>query len=151
MKRNLSIQLKAAFLLVVFFLNTVIGFACSFGFNMGFNSSHHQTDETFETHKHYPGGTLHQEHNGLFSHHHPAKESKENCCNDQAVKFEKVNKLVPESLNTIVSPTFYNALPSSFYFGAFAPSTKTLHSKYFERSHHPPISDIRIAIQSFQV
>ena len=41
MKKNSSIQLKAAFLLIVFALNTVLGFACSMGLDMGYNKSHH--------------------------------------------------------------------------------------------------------------
>lgn len=36
MKSTISIKIKAAFLLVVFALNTVVGFACSLGVDMGF-------------------------------------------------------------------------------------------------------------------
>lgn len=44
MKRNISIQLKAVFLLIVFCMNTITGFACGVGFDMGFNKKHHHDD-----------------------------------------------------------------------------------------------------------
>jgi hypothetical protein len=46
MKRNKSIQVKAAILLVVFSLNTVIGFACSIGLDKVFAFSEHHAKET---------------------------------------------------------------------------------------------------------
>ena len=63
MKRNISIQLKAAFLLLVFAFNTVVGFACAVGINMGFNAPHHHDEEeAIETtvHHHHAGGKAHQ-------------------------------------------------------------------------------------------
>lgn len=41
MKPPRAIQYKALFLLVTFSMNTVVGFACSMGVDMGFNSHHH--------------------------------------------------------------------------------------------------------------
>ena len=41
MVKTHSIQIKAAFLLIVFVTNTIVGFACSMGLDMGFNSKHH--------------------------------------------------------------------------------------------------------------
>ena len=55
MKRKLSIQLKAAFLLLVFAFNTLIGFACAIGIDMGFNSSNHHDEEATEVHVHADG------------------------------------------------------------------------------------------------
>ena len=66
MKRSPSIQLKAAFLLIVFSLNTVVGFACSVGLEMGFNSSHHQEEKAAITHKH---DNSHQHDDAVVDHH----------------------------------------------------------------------------------
>ena len=55
MKRNLSIQIKAATLLLVFAMNTLIGFACAVGVDMGFNRPHHQDEEIAKVHVHSDG------------------------------------------------------------------------------------------------
>ena len=53
MKTSKTIKYKALFLLISFSLNSVVGFACSLGVDMGFNSSHHshEGEEEYE-HKH---------------------------------------------------------------------------------------------------
>jgi len=88
MKKRRSIQLKAAFLMIVFSLNTLIGFACAVGINMGFNTSHHHEDEATEAvvHIHKDGKKhVHHEdakhHDGSDKDH--AKNGKDNCCNDK--------------------------------------------------------------------
>ncbi len=48
MNKKISIQIKAAFLIGVFSLNTVIGFACAIGIDIGFNTAHHHDDEATE-------------------------------------------------------------------------------------------------------
>ena len=126
MERNRSIQLKAALLLVVFALNTLVGFAYSLG------HSHH-----------YDQGA---------NHDHNSKTGKNNCCNDQVVKFAQIDKSTPQSLNAGISPIFFTVFISSFYnIDLLLTSQTQISSKYFLRSYHPPISDIRIAIQSFQI
>ena len=55
MKKNISIQVKAAFLLFVFALNTAVGFACSIGMDMGFNATHHKDGEASSIHVHADG------------------------------------------------------------------------------------------------
>ena len=72
MKRNKSIQLKAAFLLIVFSLNTVIGFACAVGLDMGFNSHHHCQENAIKTE-----GNHH--HDEADVHHHQPNNEKDNC------------------------------------------------------------------------
>ena len=143
MKKNIPIRLKAAFLLIVFSMNMVIGFACAVGIDMWFNTQHH--DETgIMTHEdshHHDKGAKHQK----------SKGCKDNCCNDHVIKFSKIDKSLPHSfagLNAI----FLIALTSSFYnIDILQTSTGSTNIKYFVRSHHPPIPDIRIAIQSFQI
>jgi hypothetical protein len=153
MKRNISIQLKAAFLLLVFAFNTAVGFACAIGVDMGFNAHHHDEEAT-EIHVH-ANGTQHEHHKKTANHHHEEnkKEKKEDggCCNDSVIKFSQTDKSVPQS-NSILSPVFFTAFIATHYnIDIFNSSQVTASIKYFARSYHPPIPDIRIAIQSFQI
>ena len=78
MKRNISIQLKAALLLIVFSLNTVIGFACAMGVDMGFNTHHHDEEEATETTVHvHADGKKHQHHNEAAKHYHDSNKDSE--------------------------------------------------------------------------
>ena len=145
MKRKFSIQLKAAFLVIVFSLNMVIGFACAMGLDMGFNHKHHhEGDETIIQ------KTSHH-HDEADNDHHKSKDGKDNCCNDQVMKFTQLDKSMPQSLDA-VNPTFLTAFVSAYCgIDVFYTSYFDTSIKYFVRSYHPPIPDIRIAIQSFQI
>ena len=76
MNISISIKLKAAFLLTVFVLNTVVGFACSVGLDMGYNSKHHLEVETVQNTDAYSKGhtafakTSHNHEVATHSHHH---------------------------------------------------------------------------------
>ena len=147
MKRSPSIQLKAAFLLIVFSLNTVVGFACSVGLEMGFNSSHHQEEKAAITHKH---DNSHQ-HDDAVVDHHQSEKTKDNCCKEEVIKFAKVDKVAPKSLDFSFPPVFFATFLSSFYHLDASLSYQQPNSKYFVRSYHPTIPKIRIAIQSFLI
>ncbi len=157
MKGNISIQLKAAFLLIVFSLNTVIGFACAIGVDMGYNSKHHHDDdEATEAAVHvHADGKKHNHHNEAGNHQHKAdahksSNGKDNCCDDQVTKFSQLDKAVPQP--SVVNPILFTAFISSFYsIDILAASQVTKSTKYFVRGHHPPIPDILIAIQRFQI
>jgi hypothetical protein len=149
MKRNISIQLKAAFLILVFGLNTVVGFACAIGVDMSFNISHHH-DEATEISVHV--------HANDKKHHHEEKEDndanndkKENCCHYKVIKLSQTDKAVPQAAK-IVSPVFFTTFVAVYFKINIAyPSQVNIADKYFVLGHHPPIPDIRIAIQSFQI
>ena len=58
MKIRLSIKFKAIFLTIIFLLNTVVGFACTVGIDMGFNRGHHDDHSSVAKntpHSHPPG------------------------------------------------------------------------------------------------
>jgi hypothetical protein len=163
MNRNISIQLKAAILIIVFSLNTVIGFACAIGIDMGSNATHPHEEETTEAvvHNHKDGKKhVHEKeakHSDTKSHHHDvadnkkSKKSKDDCCNDKVIKFEQLDKAVAHSIK-LFSPNFFLPFLSSFYdIDILYVSYVNSGIKYFVRSHHPPIPDIRIAIRSFQI
>jgi len=157
-------RIKALFLLAVFSFNTVVGFACSVGVDMGFNSKHHHGDEPTEAvahihadgkkHIHYEKKNAH-DHNKSHHHdeplnHHKDGGDKDNCCNDQVLKFEQLDKSVPNGIN-LIHPIFLNAF-FDVYYSVPLPSLDIVKDiKQFVRSYHPPISDIRISIQSFQI
>ena len=154
MKNNISIQLKAAFLLIVFALNTVVGFACAIGIDMGFNTHHHDDmDMTATVHVHANGSkhAHHEEadHQDQVKHH--SGDEKDNCCKDKVTKITQADKAVPQSYSA-VHPVFFTAFLSAFYNVNFLSTFSIAKDvKPFVRSHHPPIPNIRIAIQSFQI
>lgn len=150
MKRKKSILLNAAFLLIIFSLNMIIGFACAVGLNMGFNAHHHDGNETamLKTPHHHNAS---QHHDEADNEHHKSKDGKDNCCNDQVMKFTQIDKSVPQTLKSI-SPAFITAFVSAWYgIDILYTSYSNTSIKYFVRSYHPPIADIRIAIRSFQI
>ncbi len=158
MKIRRSIQFKAAFLIIVFSLNTMIGFACAVGIDMGFNTSHHHDEEATEISVHvHSDGKKHIHHEAAKHYDEPDNDhhksnGKDNCCNDKVIKFNEVDKSASHSLNTGISPVFFTTFLTSFY-SANILYTSFINTaiNYFVRSYHPPISDIRIKVQSFQI
>ncbi len=150
---------------MLFALNTVVGFACSVGVNMGFNTKHHDGEKATEAvvHVHKDGKKhVHQEKNEKQSHdkshshdqahnHHEKSDNKGNCCNDKVNSFQQLDKSVPQTVN-VVHPFFFTAFVSIYYNIDILPHADIIKDiKPFVRSNHPPIADIRIAIQSFQI
>ncbi len=148
MNRKKSIQFKAAILLIVFSLNTVIGFACAVGLDMGFNSHHHEESAIEVTENHHHDKSHH--HDEADIHHHQTNNNKDNCCNDGVMKFQQVDKNIATSFS-LVNPLFFTSFLISYYnIDILSSNNRISEIKYFVRSH-PPIPDIRIAIQSFQI
>ena len=112
MNRNKSIQFKAAFLLIVFSLNTAIGFACAVGMDMGFKSSHHHEDSTIEVRENHHHDKSH--HGEEDFHHHQTDNNKDNCCKDAVMKFQQVDKNIATSFS-LINPLFFTSFPASFY------------------------------------
>lgn len=154
MKNNLSIQLKAAFLLAVFSLNIVVGFACSVGIDMGFNKHHHDNEMIAEQSDHH-----HSEMQADKSSYHNdevgkpnSKEDDGNCCKDKVTKIATADKSLPQSYSAIVNPVFFTPFVSTFYqVNIFSLYPENISVKHFVRSCPPTIQDIRIAIQSFLI
>jgi hypothetical protein len=176
LNKKFLIQLKAAFLLVVFSLNTISGFACAMGINMGFDSGQ-QPRSSARPHKSHPGNqtaassslseqangagqmygekschaTRGQSRNEVNNHGNSAGDNSRNCCGDKMIQFDKLDKSVVKYL-IIVNPVFPDVFVSAFFDvkGLFD-SRATTNIKYFVRSYHLPIPDIRVRIRSFQV
>ncbi len=148
MKRIPFIQLKAALLLIVFSLNTILSIACGVDIDMGFNTSHHPGKEATGIHVHADGK---KHHHDKKTGDHTQKQKKDNCCNDQVTRFSLSDKSVPQT-GTIISPVFPTAFIASYHDIALSYSSQVnLSTRYFVLGHHPPIPDILIAIQRFQI
>ena len=128
-KRN-SIQLKATFLLVVFAMNTIVGFACSLGINLGFKTSHHHDEEETTTLKVYihTDGKKHvhhevvEKHDYNIGHHHheeadkdKSNDDKDNCCHDKVIKLDQLDKSPAKTLN-YNQLIFFTTFVSVFYY-----------------------------------
>ena len=153
MKRNISIQLKAALLLIVFAMNTVLGFACAMGVDMGFNTKHHDGEATETTAHVHADGKKHQHHDEVTRHHHDSKEDskKGGCCNDGVIKFQSLDKSLAQSGNVTINTPVFVAMLSSFFRTEIFKQPQASATKYIVRFFHPPPPDIRIRIQSFQI
>lgn len=150
---NRSIQFKAAFLLVVFSLNTLVGFACSLGINMGFNTTHH-SEEAAKTsiHTHKDGKKHEHKHVSGKKQQHSHKEAtdkKDDCCKEKVVKIQIADKNLDHSQTIINPPVIF--LPGTIYQLPVYNIVKGNSQKYITSQFHPPPRDIRIAIRSFQI
>lgn len=180
MRKNKSIKLKAAFLLTVFALNTVVAFACSVGLNMGYNEKHHNERKegkiaSTHSHSHAPGtkphhhnttathsheGTAkhshaatgsHSHENATASHHHEQSNSEQDdCCTDNAIKFQTEDKKLQQAQNSVIKAPVFVAFLSAFLGFDLAPERTTTVTKFLVPQFYPP-PDIRIAIQSFLI
>ena len=151
MQSKVTIQVKAAFLLVVFSLNSILGFACSLGIDLGYNREHHSEKQRSSgiskegresDHCGFPAQE--DESNSTPSQHH-------DCCKDEVVKFTLSDKN-PVSSIKLDAPTHFALDVAAVYFLAIWNPQRVSTVHYYVQSDHPPIlKDIRIAVQSFQI
>lgn len=137
---------------MVFSMNSLAGFGCSIGMNMGYNETHHQhgAEPTKKSAEHH------------HDHHNKAPEQKENesndkrghedCCGD-VTKLNLADKSIVSN-STIPVPVFLIAFVSQFLLAEInAPSLLDNRTSYSLRrswSLHDH-TDLRIVIQSFQI
>ncbi len=146
-------SIRALFLLIVFSLNTVAGFACSFGLDMGYNTKHHeagkkalsQPHQHAQAHKHIHA---HKTINGAS-----LKGSKDDCCSNQVNDFTQLDKAVAYNNLLLQPPVFLIATLTNFFNYDKEESTSSVKSKFQTVRRWRPLNDtdIRIAIQSFQI
>lgn len=169
MKPPRAIQYKALFLLATFSMNTVVGFACSMGVDMGFNSKHHSHNDSKEhdhadadNHHEHDGNNSHNHHHGgAASHHHSdnssntasfTSQSEENCCKDFVAGFNSLDKQLAKQNST---------QPKIIYLSPFIISAFIIDANnskgYVQHLRIPPREidfsppDIRVFIQSFLI
>ncbi len=153
MTRSRTIQLKAIFLLVVFALNTLVGFACAIDLNMGFNTKHHHDhpDNTAITAHHHAGSQ--------HIHHHPARIVNEiraaedgNCCNNNVVQLSQLDKLLAQTVK-IGAEVPATLVQLHFLYQSYLPAFahNNTHLLQFVRPYVLSSRGIRVSIQSFQI
>ena len=158
---NSHTRLKAGLLFLLFALNSIVGFACAVGGGLGSNSDHHR-DEVAEIHIHKDGkehahhGANQPENAEKINHKDQGENDRDNsttaqnCCKDKVIKFDQLDKKIP---GTIAVPRIFETvfIHIFFYYSLASHTNVVKDVKKFVRSYHPPIPDIRIAIQSFQI
>jgi len=143
---------KAIFLLVIFLLNTVVGFACALGTEeIHDNDNHSHTKAAVHEHKDH-------QHNHAKGHEHqmtstpgldPLKEDP--CCKKVVNELTIQSKLIPETAKVLVNlPVIWLA---NYPYTLLVPtsSIERGQSGYIDHRYRPPNEDIRISIQSFQI
>jgi ABC-type Zn2+ transport system substrate-binding protein/surface adhesin len=170
MKPLRAIQYKALFLLITFSMNTVVGFACSLGVDMGFNSKHHShaggkqhEDSEADHHDEHDGNSSHGHQHEAISHHHSESDNdtntvsftsqdEENCCKDYIVGFNSLDKLLVKQNSTQQKIAWL----SPFIISAFISEANNAKG-YVQHLRIPPREidysppDIRVFIQSFLI
>lgn len=167
MKSPRAIQYKALFLLATFSINTVVGFACSLGVDMGFNSDHHSHDSDKQHehadaahHQEHDGNNSHSHHHGTASHHHSdndntvsfTSQDEENCCKDYVVGFNSLDKQLAKQNSTQPKITYLSSfIISAFVFDANNAKGYVQHLRIPPREIDFSPPDIRVFIQSFLI
>ncbi len=151
MKSTHSIKIKAVFLLTIFALNTVVGFACSMGIDMGFNAPHATKEINKTEHIHRDGNKhLHPTSSHKHQDHQKANTSqKDDCCKGKVVKLQSADKYIQYSKSNIGAPNFF--ITKGYSAISVHKSIVPDLQKYFACQFHPPPRDILIAIQRFQI
>ena len=147
MAKKTTIQLKAIFLLIVFSLNTVIGFACSVGVNMGFSGKSH----------HHHGKSHHHHHAHADSHkaksiNKSGATKAENCCSDDATRLSQSDKVL---VNVIYSGIEVPVTLIALHFLYISSHLSSFNSEITKIQEVRPYvlnsRGIRVSIQSFQI
>lgn len=155
MTRQRKNKIIGLILLLVFSLNTVVGFACSIGVDMGYNDKHHQHDASNKTADSHSHAGKHQHDHGKTSGDSNGVNNSKNetdCCTNGVTDFIKLDKSIAGTidLQPLVSLV---AFVSSFLLPAqesTLPETSTYG--YVRRSWRlSNDTDLRIVIQSFQI
>ncbi|RYY42835.1 MAG: hypothetical protein EOO06_20580 [Chitinophagaceae bacterium] len=159
MSRQQKNRIRALLLLMVFSLNTVAGFACSIGVDLGYNSKHHEHQEA-KPHSHSKPHSHDTAHQHKHKHSHKASGARVNnlknaddCCANDVTSFIKLDKSVVSNNLLLQQPIFLLAFTVSYFSGNISNIETSIKSKfpYLRRWRPPNDTDIRIAIQSFQI
>ena len=148
MNKTRTNQVKAFFLLFVFSLSTVVGFACAAGVDMGFNKHHHEENN-------FAISSINKEeehHHQQTSHHHGDKipSEKGGCCTNSVIEFQKLDKNTSLSSLVFFTPIF---VACNYHYNRInITGIETIASQRpIMRHYYPPPRDIRVSIQSFQI
>ena len=148
MTRQLKNKIRALVLLTIFSLNTVLGFACSVGVDMGYNTHHHAHGEKHshkQDHKH--------NHLNSISVKFTDASSKDDCCSNDVTRFSLLDKSVAANNLLIEAPVFILPFTSTFLSQSINESGLAVNSRFqfVRRSSFLNDTDIQMAIRRFQI
>ena len=152
MTHQVKNRIKALFLLVVFSLNTLVGFACSVGVDMGYNHNHHH-DENLH-HKHSDNdGTNHKRQHMLSTVGVKDAHSMDDCCSSDVTKFALLDKSVVDNNLHLGVPVFLLGLTITFPSPTINESGLAANStfQFARRSSFLNDTDIQTTIRRFQI
>ncbi len=143
-------KIIAVFFLMIFSASTITGFACSIGIDMGYNSKHH-VHEHNGSHASHDKGQIHHEEGGIGPSLFDTSDQ-DDCCTHSVAKFEQLDKRVADNQWTFQTPVFLLAFTSAYLNIIHTQKLAVNNSfNYWRRSCSLNDTDIRIAIQSFQI
>src|SRR2546423_1687196 len=126
-------KIIATFMLLVFSLNMVAGFACSIGLNLGYNRHHHHDDEmiSHQSHKHCLHPAAHHEHSQMGSDDLIVKAKDDDCCSGAVTKFAQLDKSIINNQFDLRAPVFLLAIISQFFYTSQKDKLFQLLSGYY--------------------
>lgn len=130
MNKKTIISLRACFLLVVFFLNTAIGFACAIQSDL-WSGGHHDMHD-------------------MHAMHHEQQKPPHQCCGDGMIKFEQLDKSKAQQDESVQLPVLVYLYPV-IHLSGLSQGYRNPLNKYVALRQNPPPTDIRVSIQSFQI
>ena len=148
---------KASLLLLVFSLNTIVSFACSFG--GVFHNFHHRNTATVE---HQPSHGIKHTHGDDHKHDHGKKSAhkhgdhkpgdhKDNCCSDSVTELQKQDKSLSRHIEAPHLSFVVLYVHSVFELFSVQSIEKTSFINKIRWRPSTTIQDLRIVIQSFQI
>jgi len=152
MKEHRKNIIRSFFLLLVFSLNTVAGFACSIGIDMGYNSNHHSKALSRTHTESYSHTGKHKCTNKQQATKKTKTSDSHDCCSNEVAKFIQLDKSVVGGLQ--LQPTLYLL---SFFTAFIVPeqtvSTITVNAQFQFARRSCFLNDINIqtAIRRFQI
>ncbi len=133
-------------------MNTIIGFGCAMGMDLGFNSNHHNKDQKIKKTIHvHANGHKHEHHPKANQHKHDEKKSseKDDCCNDKVIKFQTAEKNI--IAKKIIDAPAILAIVRTYPGIDLFKKNRAFPQKNIKRFFYPPPPDILLYIQKFQV
>jgi hypothetical protein len=143
-------KIRAIILLTVFSLNTVAGFACSIGMNMGYNAHHHEAHcqaHLQKDHRHSMG------HIPIPIPMIQAKAPDEDCCSGQVNSFARLDKAVTYNNLLLKAPFVLSANHTEFFVTKKEETGLSVNSRFqfVRRSCFLNDTRIQLAIRRFQI
>lgn len=131
-------------------MNTLVGFACTMEAGIVGTDHHENGDSHSHDAGHLHGNKTDHQHFSLTP--SANNNDKDKCCNDNVLKFERIDKTVHYPINTsLESPAsilYLRLYRLLLIISTFSPSTRLYPlSKWAP----PPNQDIRVSIRSFQI